>query len=440
MSDLLSHGLLASAGVAGASSAQCGSGIAAFRDSPRTPAPSRSTAAGRERAPSLEGSRNGVEMLLLEQNQLLMKQVALLQSQVQSSQARSEAMSVQEVAQSKLFQSHTQLLEGVDPALQKVFLDFEKEAKHVFEAWETQKKLFEKYSKLNEEGRLHNHLQAEADYKWQWTKLYLAKAQPVSDDQDMVEDGYNVAEDWARMRRRHAEECFELICKHQKQCVALYEQEVSLAVLQQKLTDRLDAWFAEQAFDDLEVQRVLKQRACQFVQSFVRATRPNIQTRMAKDKEQQQKREQVLLEAKSKWEEMDVKDVLSPAFLELLDAKQKRSCKIKEDSALAFLVKDNEELCRRHNVKIVSKAARSSKRAPTPKKVPGKIRGRSQQRGSSTPRSILKSASRSPSKPARSSSGERTSSKRVSFEGNSGGKGKEKAKGNGKGKGKQKRK
>ena len=108
MSDLLSHGLLASAGVAGASSAQCGSGIAAFtndltvaprgRDSPRTPAPSRFTAAGRERAPSLEGSRNGVEMLLLEQNQLLMKQVALLQSEVQSSQARFEAMSVQEVA------------------------------------------------------------------------------------------------------------------------------------------------------------------------------------------------------------------------------------------------------------------------------------------------------------------------------------------------------
>ena len=216
--------------------------------------------------------------------------------------------------------------------------------------------------------------------------------------------------------------------------------QVSLPVLQQKLTDRLDAWFAEQAFDDLEVQRVLKQRACQFVQSFVRATRPKIQTRMAKDKEQQQKREQVLLEAKSKWEEMDVKDVLSPALFELLDAKQKRSRKIKEDSALAFLVKDNEELCRRHNVKIVSEAARSSKRAPTPKKVPGKIRGRSQQRGSSTPRSILKSASRSPSKPARSSSGERTSSKRVSFEGKSGGKGKEKAKGKGKGKGKQKRK
>ena len=170
--------------------------------------------------------------------------------------------------------------------------------------------------------------------------------------------------------------------------VALYEREVSLAVLQQKLTDRLDAWFAEQAFDDLEVQRVLKQRACQFAQSFVRATRRKIQTWMVKDKEQQ-RREQVLLGAKSKWEQMDVKDVLSPALFELLGAKQERSCEIKEDSALAFLVKDNEELCRRHNVKIVSEAARSSKRAPTPKKAPGKIRGRSQQRGSSTPRSIL---------------------------------------------------
>ena len=181
-------------------------------------------------------------------------------------------------------------------------------------------------------------------------------------------------------------------------------------------------------FDDLEVQRVLKQAACQFAQSFVRGTRPKIQTRMAKDKEQQQKSEQVLLEAKSKWEEMDVKDVLSPALFELLGAKQKRSCKIKEDSALAFLVKDNEELCRRHNVKILSEAARSSKRAPTPKKGPGKIRGRSQQRGFSTPRSILKSGSSSPSKPARSSSGERTSSKKSVLKGRVGARAKRKQK------------
>ena len=98
MCDPLSHGLLASAGVARASSAMMGSGNPAFthdlhapvsrgRESSRTPAPSRFTAAGTERPHGLNGSHSGVEMLLLEQNQLLMQQLAALQSQVQRSQA-----------------------------------------------------------------------------------------------------------------------------------------------------------------------------------------------------------------------------------------------------------------------------------------------------------------------------------------------------------------
>ena len=451
MCDPLSHGLLASAGVARANSAMMGSGNPAFthdlrapvsrgRESSRTPAPSRFTAAGTERPHGLNGSHSGVEMLLLEQNQLLMQQLAALQSQVQRSQAHFEAVSAKEASQSKLFQTHTKLLEGVDPALQKLFEEFEKEAKHVFEAWETQKKLLEKYLKLKEDGRFHNHLQSEADFRWQWTKLYLAKPQPISADQGMMGVPYSVAEEWARMRRKHAEECFDFVCKHQQQCVAIYEHEVSLPVLKQRLQDRLDAWFAEQAYDDMELREALKQRASQFVDSIIRATRPKIQTRMAKDKDLQQKREQALLEAKSKWEEMDVKDVLSPALFELLDAKQKRSFNIKEDSALAFLVKDNEELCKKHKVKIVSETSRSSRRAPTPKKAPRKDRGRSPKKSSDTPRSILKSSSRSPSKHSRSPSGRSGSSKHVRFEAKGGVKGKGKAHGKGKGKGKQKRK
>ena len=137
---------------------------------------------------------------------------------------------------------------------------------------------------------------------------------------------------------------------------------------------------------------------------------------------------------------MDVKDVLSPALFELLDAKQKKSFNIKEDSALAFLVKDNEELCKKHKVKIVSDTSRSSRRAPTPKKAPRKDRGRSPKKSSDTPRSILKSSSRSPSKYSRSPSGRSGSSKHVRFEAKGGGKGKGKAHGKGKGKGKQKRK
>lgn len=378
----MSHGLQVDAG-ASASNAGMGSGSAAFanhnldpalrgRESPRTPAPRGLPPA------SFEGSRSGVEMLLLEQNQVLMKQLEVFQSQLQSSQVRLEALSAKEVSQSKLFQPHGSLLEGVDPALQKVFEAFEKEARHTFEAWETQKKLLEKYSKLSEESRLHNHLQSEADFKWQWTKLYLATAQPVSVEQDMHGEGYSVADSWARMRRKHAEECFQFVCQHQQQCVALYENQVSLPALKQRLFDQLDVWFAQQAYDDEALRMALKQRASQFVEAFVRATRPKIQTRMAKDKDLQEKREQALLEAKSKWEEMDVKDVLSPALFELVDARQKRSVNIKADSALAFLVKDNEELCKKHNVKFVpgaSSSSSSSKRALLQRKPPQRTEG-----------------------------------------------------------------
>eukprot|EP00438_Fugacium_kawagutii_P018312 Skav212461 [mRNA] locus=scaffold385:231238:232164:+ [translate_table: standard] len=284
------------------------------RETPRAPAPRCLQPA------SFEGSRNGVEMLFLEQNQLLMKQLEVFQSPLQSSQARLEALSAKEVSEGKFFQPHTSLLEGVGPALQKVFETFEKEAKHTFEAWETQKKLLEKYSKLSEENRLHNHLQSEAGFKWQWTKLYLATAQPVAVELDMHQEGYRVADSWARMRRKHAEECFQFVRQHQQQCIVLYENQISLPVLKQRLSDQLDVWFAGQAYDDEAFRMALKQRASQFVEAFVRATRPKIQTRMAKDKGLQEKRGQALLEAKSKWEEMDVKDVLSPALFELLDA------------------------------------------------------------------------------------------------------------------------
>jgi len=52
-------------------------------------------------------------------------------------------------------------------------------------------------------------VQAETDYKWQWTKLYMTKAKPTeADERNMQHDEY-VAVPWALMSDKHAKECFE---------------------------------------------------------------------------------------------------------------------------------------------------------------------------------------------------------------------------------------
>ncbi|OLP89282.1 hypothetical protein AK812_SmicGene29280 [Symbiodinium microadriaticum] len=297
---------------------------------------------------------SGVELLLFQQNQLLMSQLKELQVQVKSSQSRAEAIATNEAMQAKMFHEPRDLLEGIDPGLHHVFDEFAKEVKHLLSAWETQTKLLEKYKRLEDEGALHSHFKAEADFKWQFTKLYLAKAVPLDVD-DMSDGQFSVVDSWAAMRTRHAKECFQFVLQHQGQCVKFYDELIASSSLQQLLADRLDAWFAQHNYADEEIRHALKHRAVQYVESLLRVERPRVQSRMVKDREQQQKREQALLEARSKWEEMDVKDVLSPALFELkqLDARQKRPTKIKDDSALAFLVKDNAELCQKHKLKIV---------------------------------------------------------------------------------------
>ncbi|CAE7491108.1 unnamed protein product [Symbiodinium natans] len=326
------------------------------RGSPRTPAPRLPgfTAAGRLRQPSPTGELSGVELLLLQQNQLLMSQLKELQAQVQTSQSREDKVAASEALKSKLFQQPQDLLDGVDPALRKIFDDFTKEVRQLLSAWETQTKLLEKYKKLVEEGQLHSHFKAEAEFRWQFTKIYLAQAMPTAGD-DMSDAPFSVVDAWAAMRERHAKECFEFIVQHQEKCVNLYDGLIECTALKQSLLDKLDAWFAQHSFADADICGALKLRAEQYVESLLRAERPKVQSRMVKDRELQQKREQALLEARSKWEEMDVKDVLSPALFELkqLDAKHKRPTKIKDDSALAFLVKDNAELCQKHKLKIV---------------------------------------------------------------------------------------
>ena len=395
---------------------------------------SQYTAAGRLRQPvpipqdpSVSAS---MTQLLLEQNRLLVQQLQALQSQTTPSHASTS--SGESSHSSRLFQEPKDLLIGVDPALRGVFESFAKDTKHTFAAWETQRSLHDKYSRLVDENKLHAHFQAEAAFKWQFAKRYIAQAQPLAPDGSgtaMTDESYDLLADWEEMRQRHAQECFAFVRIHQERCLKMYDEEVSCETLQRKLADKVVAWLAQHGYNDAGIAESMVHKSKQFVDSLVRLERPKVQNRIDKDKELKQKRDQALLDATCKWESLDVKDVLSPALLELASRGPARGkpLTVKEDSALAFLVKDNAELQEKHRIKITSSAVR----VPTPKHKPkpSPRRGRATDRSPSRhrPTSILK-GSRSPSKSRASS--------RVSFADGAKGKGKGKGKGQGKGRGK----
>ena len=135
------------------------------------------TAAGRPRRAA--EPNQSVEQLLMEQNKLLLAQVQLLPQQAQ--QPQSDRHSQQEVGQEvKLFQSPKKILHGVDPGLKEVFEGFAKEMKHPLSAWEPQKALHSKYARMLESASMHPHFRAEAEYKRQWTQLYIAHAAPCT--------------------------------------------------------------------------------------------------------------------------------------------------------------------------------------------------------------------------------------------------------------------
>ena len=403
---------------------------------------SQYTAAGRLRqAASIPQDPNvsaSMTQLLLEQNRLLVQQLQALQTQ--TNQSHASTSSGESSQSSRLFQEPKDLLVGVDPALRGVFESFAKDTKHVFAAWETQRSLHDKYSRLVGENKLHAHFQAEASFKWQFAKRYIAQAQPLAPDGSgtvMTDEPYDLLADWEEMRQRHAQECFAFVRIHQERCLKMYDEEVSREALQRKLGDKVLAWLAQHGYNDAGIAESMVQKSKQFVDSLVRLERPKVQNRIDKDKELKQKREQALLDATCKWESLDVKDVLSPALLELASRGSARSkpLTVKEDSALAFLVKDNVELQEKHRIKITSSAVR----LPTPKRKPrpSPQRGRETDRSPSRrrPTSILK-GSRSPSKSRASSRAEASPGRRVTFADGANGKGKSKGKGQGKGRGK----
>ena len=415
------------------------------RMSPRTPVPPLQNQNLGQAPPGLPALPGGgfptsaaraprVEELLMEQNRLLL---GLLQAQ-QAAQPVQPPSSV--TPPSKPYIDPKCILEEVDPQIRAVFQEFEVEVKNLFSAWATQKAIQHKYERLKHDNALHPHFASEAKHQWQFTKLYIACAQPVAGEQANMTDGYGLNEAWLSMRRRHAKECFDFVCQHQEKCMEMYEGLVKIPVLQQKLMDRLESWFVQHGYDDHSVKATLQSKAALFVECLLRSEFPKSQSRVEKEKELKAKRDKAILEASEKWQAMEVKDVLPGALFELAKlGGARKPVKLKSDGALAYLMQDKPELQKKYNVKIAAPDVEKAGKKPKPKRpATPHPRGRHRESSGSRRPSILKPDRNSSRGSSRSSSAGKKSVKFSENGDRKGGKGKSKGKTKSKSKGKRK--
>ena len=120
----------------------------------------------------------------------------------------------------------------LDPEVQYRLNSWEKDTKSKLQLWSTHRELKDKYTRLEADHRLHPHFEAEAKFKWQWPKSYLSVARPLDEEppaEDEIDDGdqhmYDLEEEWGSMRKRHANECMQVMKQHQDRCATYLERE-----------------------------------------------------------------------------------------------------------------------------------------------------------------------------------------------------------------------
>ena len=394
------------------------------------------TAAGRPRASSPNNPfPPDVTALMAQQIALLQEQTALLRAQTSERQ--------QEI---RVFQSPQQILDAIDPSLrselQKWRHGFRKDLGH----WATHSELHHKYSKIIENGDIMKQFQEESNRKWQWPKHYEAIAKPVGDiDEELDADmQYDINAAWFSLRRKHALECQSFIAEHQKRAFAFFEERVSHQSAMRDVSDLWTEWKTHNA--SLLSSHVIAQaeRSCtHFVDLVLREEVPKVRSRLQDAEATRAKREAAVIEAETKFEQMDPQQLI--AMIELdkqaVVIKQADGTKIKEvvlckSSELAALIRKYPDLEQYFRVKFVdslpNKDKPAARRSPTPypRKSSLTRSGRSTSKHSSCA-SSRSSSRKSTSKPT--SRKRSTSSKRGPVHSSHEGKGKGKGRGKGKG-------
>ena len=300
---------------------------------------------------------------------------------------------------------------------------FKNNVKH----YATQKALKQKYEFEIEQGRMHKHLSAEAQFKWQWPKAFLT-------DQGQLGMQDHESE-WQALRKRHAQECWEYICQTQDKCLDFFTRLISVENQLKELWALIEEKKAETGnfvprMLPSEKEKILLTR---FVHLTLQEELPKAATRWEKEKDEEQKRKKALREAHEAFQAYSTKSLLALAAAEMAQLKDKKDKKVGAVDVVSQLVKDDvnarEMISSTMGLKFSDEMRQpilrakkdsnidkyfKSRRSKTPRKpTPSAARTRSKSPTSAS-KGILKTPSRSPS------------TKRVTFSPNSknGGKGK----------------
>ena len=331
------------------------------------------TAAGRPRRLQAPDEQSMMD-LMARQVALLQEQTALLRQQSASQ------MNVEDV-----YVDPSRILSSLDPTLRTTMSkwksDFCKDLNHVA----TQRELRDKYEKIRESGEIMKQFAEESNRKWQWPKAYEAIAEPITQLEDVPngdDEVYDINQAWAALRRKHAIECQDFIMQHQSRALAYFENKTGNSSVQQTVDDLWNSW--KDSFGSLHSEASLQRASnnCKhFVNVVMREEIPKMKGRLHEAAEIRSKREAAIIEAETKYQQMDPQQLIALLQLDKQAVQIRKGgnltkqVTITKGSELAALLKQFPDLETYFDVKHVDPSSSStaqpklksaSTRIPTP--------------------------------------------------------------------------
>ena len=242
---------------------------------------------------------------------LMARQVALLQEQTLLLRQQSASQTIGEDE----YIDPSRILSSLDPTLRTTMSkwksDFCKDLNHVA----TQRELHDKYEKIRESGEIMKQFAEESNRKWQWPKAYEAIAEPITPLEDVPngdDEVYDINQAWAALRRKHALECQDFIMQHQSRALAYFENKTGNSSVQQTVDDLWNSW--KDSFGSLHSEASLQRASknCKyFVNVVMREEIPKMKGRLHEAAELRSKREAAIIEAETKYQQMDPQQLIA---------------------------------------------------------------------------------------------------------------------------------
>ena len=315
---------------------------------------------------------------------------------------------------------------ALDKQVLKIYLEWEKEAKKRLDSFLHQMKGKEKYDELQQKSSMHADFLSEKERKWQWPACYVAVATPTDNEDAYLDTGYDVHDAWARLRQRHAQECWDFVRKHQAACWQNSKDRMSADALLVELRDRIQQFYVAQG--DMVLPGAAEKAlsfAKDFVDDWLRAHWA-VKKKAYDDKRAQLLKAQHAKEhAQTDYMNMDPCQVLFSVLLQRESKNGLITIDRHRDPLLALYIDNNPDVKDKYNIKFKDKT--------------GDRNGKNKYNHQNPSQS--RSSSRSSRSSSRKSGTSRTSSRSSGsgLQKNQGkGKGKGKGKGRGSGKGKKK--